>query len=202
MAESASHHQNNPKIRDEILVKRDQLTNTQIAKLSHKVIENLKTIPQYVSAKLPLFYISFRSEVHTHALIQERLSRGLPVAAPVTKVSERELEIRLIKDWERDLQVGAYGILEPVPESTEMVDPSNVDLVIVPGSVFDMRCGRYGYGGGFYDRFLSDRAPQAFRIGLAYELQIMQKLRLKPHDQKMDMIVTEKRIIRCRSRAG
>jgi len=185
-------------VRQEVLAKRDLLSDAQRTKLSSKVTENLKTIPQYLRTNLPLFYISFRSEVDTHALIQDRLSKGFPVAAPITKVKERKLEIRLIKEWDRDLQVGAYGILEPVPETTETVEPGDIDLVIVPGSVFDLQCGRYGYGGGFYDRFLSKYAPQACRIGLAYELQVVQKLKLKSHDQKMDIIVTESRIIQCR----
>jgi 5-formyltetrahydrofolate cyclo-ligase len=67
----------------------------------------------------------------------------------------------------------------------------------VPGSVFDTHCNRFGYGGGFYDRFLSMHAPQAIRIALAFDFQVQRKIDPKPHDEPMDIIVTEKRTIRC-----
>jgi 5-formyltetrahydrofolate cyclo-ligase len=70
-------------------------------------------------------------------------------------------------------------------------------MVVVPGSVFDRRCGRYGYGGGYYDRFLSIEAPQALRIGLAFSLQVVPGIPLKTHDQKMDIIVMENEMLRC-----
>lgn len=184
-------------LRSRVLARRDTLTGAERKQLSCQIAANLKALPSYQNARLPLFYISFRSEVDTHVLIKERLALGLPVAAPVTLVRERVLDVRLIKDWDQDLQAGAYGILEPVPERTTRVNPKEIDLVLVPGSVFDLQCGRYGYGGGFYDRFLYEEAPQALRVGLSYQLQLVQRLELKPHDQKMDIIVTEKRTIEC-----
>ncbi len=186
-------------LRANMLAKRDSLPETTRAELSKHIIHNLKSISSYSKAKLPLFYISFRSEVNTWPLIKERLAANLPVAAPISLISKRELDIRLIKNWDTDLHVGAYGILEPVLETTQPVNPTDIDLVLVPGSVFGYNCGRYGYGGGFYDRFLSQKASQAFRIGLSYEIQLAQSLALQPHDQKMDMIVTEKQIISCSS---
>ena len=186
-------------LRKNILIKRDDLSETKRKELSTHIIQNLKSISHYSQAQLPLFYISFRSEVDTWPLIKERLAADLPVAAPITLVSKRELDIRLIKNWDTDLRIGAYGILEPVPETTQPVNPRDIDLVLVPGSVFGHNCGRYGYGGGFYDRFLSQKAFQAFRIGLSYEIQLVSSLTLQSHDQKMDMIITEKQIIHCSS---
>ena len=75
-------------------------------------------------------------------------------------------------------------------------------MVVVPGSVFDRRCGRYGYGGGYFDRFLSIEAPQALRIGLAFSLQVLPEIPLKTHDQRMDIIVTENEILRCNRQAN
>jgi len=77
----------------------------------------------------------------------------------------------------------------------------DIDLVIVPGVVFDERRARYGRGSGYYDRFL-DQLPKATRIiGIAYDFQVMGfgwKLKLNELDVKMDMIITEKRIIQKR----
>jgi len=150
---------------------------------------------------MPLIYVSFRSEVETHQLIKERLNSGLEVAIPKTDVKNRHLETYLLEDWGKDLRPGAYGILEPDAEAASLIQPSQIDLAVVPGSVFDRKCGRYGYGGGYFDRFLSIKAPQAIRIGLAFSLQLLPEIPLKPHDQRMDIIVTESEILRCNHRA-
>ncbi|MCW5208768.1 hypothetical protein VU10_00855 [Desulfobulbus sp. US1] len=58
--------------------------------------------------------------------------------------------------------------------------------------------GRLGYGGGYYDRFLTQDAPQARRIGLAYALQMVEQVPMEAHDQYMDMIITEQQAYACK----
>jgi 5-formyltetrahydrofolate cyclo-ligase len=87
-----------------------------------------------------------------------------------------------------DLEPGFKGIPEPV-EACERVGPEAVDLVIVPGVAFDVRSGRLGYGGGFYDRFLAScRAP---RIAVAFSMQIVDGVPCDEHDLPVDVVVTE-----------
>ena len=99
-----------------------------------------------------------------------------------------------------DAEINANKIIYyPTPKPKDnMLD---IDLVIVPGVVFDERRARYGRGSGYYDRFL-DQLPKATRIiGIAYDFQVMGvgwKLKLNELDVKMDMIITEKRIIQKR----
>ena len=72
---------------------------------------------------------------------------------------------------------------------------SEIDLVIVPGVVFDVKMARYGRGLGYYDRFLS-RLSDVKVIALAYDFQVSKKeLKLDEWDIKMDYIITEKRVI-------
>ncbi len=130
-------------------------------------------------------------------MIAKRLSQGKAVALPRTIIAQRQLECFQISSLD-DLVTGAYSIMEPDPERCPRVDPSELDIVIVPGSVFDRRGGRLGYGGGYYDRFLSKDAPQALRIALAFSFQVQDNnIPLQPHDELMDYIVTEKEIIHC-----
>ncbi len=130
-------------------------------------------------------------------MIAKRLSQGKAVALPRTIIAKRQLECFQISSLD-DVVTGAYSIMEPDPERCPRVDPSELDIVIVPGSVFDRRGGRLGYGGGYYDRFLSKDAPQALRIALAFSFQVQDNnIPLQPHDELMDYIVTEKEIIRC-----
>jgi len=88
------------------------------------------------------------------------------------------------------------------------VDQKEIDLVVVPGVVFDKRGGRLGYGRGYYDRFLRSksirsrmgRSHQCVVIGLAFDLQIAGKIPLVEKDVRVDKIVTESGIIDCKSR--
>ncbi|MGB9712020.1 MAG: 5-formyltetrahydrofolate cyclo-ligase [Dissulfurimicrobium sp.] len=184
-------------LKKSILSKRDGLSPDVIFRKSGRIAEVLDSIPDYRDAALPFIYVSFRSEVATHGLIKERLAKGLAVAVPFTDIKNKRIIPFLIRNWERDLGPGSYGILAPDPSRAEAVRPGLLDIIIVPGSVFDRRCGRYGYGGGYYDRFLAQEALCALRIGLAFQLQLVKEMPLAPHDQKMDLIVTENEVIRC-----
>ncbi len=188
--------------RSQILSKRDRLSFSTMSYLSKKITNSFRKLEEYQTSRMPLIYVSFRSEVDTHQLIRERLNSGLEVAVPKTDVTNRRLETYLLKDWEKGLRPGAYGILEPDVKVVSLIRPSQIDMVVVPGSVFDRRCGRYGYGGGYFDRFLSIEAPQALRIGLAFSLQVLPEIPLKTHDQRMDIIVTENEILRCNRQAN
>ena len=101
-----------------------------------------------------------------------------------------------IENFKDDLVPGYCGILEPTAQrAAQHVFPSEkIDVVIIPGSVFDERGGRFGYGGGYYDRFL-EKIPKAIRIGLAFDFQIVKEVPLQSHDEILDYIVSEQRIV-------
>jgi 5-formyltetrahydrofolate cyclo-ligase len=119
------------------------------------------------------------------------------VTVPITYVKEKRLDAILIRDVSKDLVPGYCGILEPEKNlcMSRVVKPGDIDVIILPGSVFDERGGRFGYGGGYYDRFLESN-PKAVRIGLAFELQTVTEAPIKAHDELLDYIITEKRIIK------
>jgi len=186
-------------LRKTILSMRDKLSAAEIKGLSSLIHQNLKGLHEYATARFPLFFASFRSEVETLSLIANRLSRNDVVLLPKTLVHEKRLLVFRV-DSMNQLAPGAYGILEPIEALTEPIDPAEIDLVLVPGSVFDRKGGRYGYGGGFYDRFLQQEASGALRVALAFSFQVLDNIPLKSHDQLMDFIVTERRIIQCAGR--
>jgi 5-formyltetrahydrofolate cyclo-ligase len=186
-----------PGLRKSVLAAREALTSSVRGSLSEKICHNVEQTAAYSNCLTPLIYVSFRSEVETQRLIEGRLRQGLHVAVPKTDKLNRRLLPYLIRDCSRDLRPGAYGILEPDLACATPISPEELDVVIVPGSVFDRRCGRYGYGGGYYDRFLNDTAQRAIRIGLAFAIQLLPEIPLKPHDQRMDIIMTECECIEC-----
>lgn len=183
-------------IRKERLGKRDSLDLFTLKRLSARVGGSLLQLEEVAASVTVMFYASFRSEVDTFAPMRQALESGIRVVLPVTKMEEKILVPRLINDIEREMKPGYCSIMEPVEALTEKVDVSEIDIVIVPGSVFDLNGGRMGYGGGYYDRFLAHPNCTALRVGLCFELQIVKDLPLEPHDQLLDILVTEKKVYR------
>ena len=78
---------------------------------------------------------------------------------------------------------------------------ADIDWVLVPGVAFDARGHRLGYGGGFYDRLLPGVPVTAPRVAGAFEMQIVDQVPTAPHDVGDDVVVTERRTLRCHDAA-
>jgi len=184
------------RLRREVLVARDRLSAADRNRKSRLIEENLWQLDEISRAKTLFIYVHFRSEVETLALIRHCIARGKRVGVPLTDVQNSRLLPYVIHDPDQDLQPGYCGIPEPVRGRLSALDPGAIDTVVLPGSVFDEQGGRLGYGGGYYDRFLTKDAPQARRVGIAFEEQIVAQVPLLAHDQRLHVLVTEERIIR------
>lgn len=184
-------------LRKEILAARNAQSAEEIRDKSSIICDKMLTLPEIRNSSSIFLYVSFRSEVETISLLQQLIDAGKIVSVPITYVKAPRLDAIRITNPEKDLVPGYCNIPEPREEIlvSNYVAPETIDAIILPGSVFDMRCGRFGYGGGFYDRFVS-AAPAAHRIGLAFDLQIVERAPLQDHDELLDMVITEKRIIR------
>ena len=182
-------------MRKQYLRLRDNLRLTDIRDKSKKIIEKLYAMPCYRQAKTVMMYIDFRNEVSTKAVLLKALHQGKKVVVPVTDTRARKLILSEIKDADRELRPGSYGILEPAKEFIREVSADILDIIIVPGLVFDLRGYRIGYGGGYYDKLLQDINPNTKTIGLAFDFQIVDSLCIENFDRKVDVIITEERII-------
>ena len=136
-------------------------------------------------------------EVRTTALVEQALRERKRVLCPRVR-PHGQLDHRELLDTSH-LRKTSFGLLEPDAELAPPADPADAALIVVPGVAFTADGERLGMGGGYYDRFLVQ--TQAFRLGLAFEMQIQTALPQRPHDQRVDMIVTELRVIQCRSSA-
>jgi len=187
------------RLRKDTLQARDDLTAEKIQTDSRIICNHLLETPEIVSSTTIFAYVSFRSEVSTFGLIEKLLALGKTVTVPITYVKERRLDAIKITDLTNDLVPGYCNIPEPTPElcASQVIDPKEIDAIILPGSVFDRRGGRFGYGGGFYDRFVS-AIPKATRIGLAYDVQVVDQLALQPHDELLDYVVSPSTVHRAK----
>jgi 5-formyltetrahydrofolate cyclo-ligase len=122
-------------------------------------------------------------------MIRHALVSGKRVVLP--RVKGRQLALFEIKDFDKDVSPGAWGIPEPVESHPVLL--TDIDLIITPGAAFDESGNRLGYGAGFYDRILPSFAGMT--IALAFEAQIVPQVPADKHDVPVMKIVTEKRII-------
>jgi len=133
-------------------------------------------------------YVSQSWEVATLALIDRGLELGLLVCCPkvfgLGEMRHFQIESR------SDLKASKVGILEPKVEAERFIDPMDIDLVFVPGLGFTPKGDRLGYGGGYYDRFLSQ--TNGYKIGLSFRNQLMPSLPVETHDVQLNCVLSPK----------
>ena len=108
----------------------------------------------------------------------------------VPKIFCGELKFFQIKDLYKDTKKNKYGILEPNQHASEF-SIDKIDALIVPGLAFTLDGKRLGYGGGYYDKLLSNKAFKAFTIGFCFSFQIKKDLPTESHDKKVDHVITD-----------
>ena len=183
------------RLRKEIIRKRDQLSPEEVTGKSRLIGSKLCDLPAFREAGAIMFFLSFGSEVDTLPMVEETNRQGKIALAPKTDPGNCELTPSQVLDLDSDLVPGAYNIPEPREEALRPYPPEKVDLLVVPGVAFDLEKRRLGYGGGYYDRFFARLKEQAPLVALAFELQIVPEIPAEKWDQKVDLIITEDRII-------
>ena len=186
-------------LRKEMLAKREAHHSSGGHVNCIEIMDRFLRLPSFDSARCVLLYSSKGGEVHTDGIIRSALSLGKKVALPVTIREGNSLELYEIKSVD-ELAAGAFGILEPARSPERRVQPEEVDLVVVPGVSFDRRGHRLGYGMGYYDSLL--KKVKGCKIGLAYDMQMVEHVPDEPHDVAVDMVVTQNEIIMCGKPAG
>lgn len=183
-------------LRKRVLAARDALAKDEAkaAALSQAACERAAALPEVAHAATVLAFASFGSELETTPLLRWALESGKRLCLPRI-AGPRAMRALQVTDLERDLQPGRWDIREPRPELPE-IPAAELDVVIVPGSIFDPAGGRCGYGGGFYDTYLPLTRPGTPRVALAFELQMVPEVPLEAHDLRVDAVVTEARVVR------
>jgi 5-formyltetrahydrofolate cyclo-ligase len=181
-------------LRSKFLNRRNSLSCNEVNEKSTAIMEKLFSLPEFIKAGAVMFYVSFQNEVRTDSMIREAL-KNKRVLVPA--VAGTELDFFEIRDYDNSLEKGKYGIPEPKDRKKAGLKLEAIELAIVPGVVFDKQGGRIGFGMGYYDRFLRKLKklnPGSILIGLAFNMQVMEKFHTDEHDVKMDKIITETNI--------
>ncbi|MBL7032490.1 MAG: 5-formyltetrahydrofolate cyclo-ligase [Nitrospira sp.] len=183
-------------LRSQVLKKRDSITPEQKAVKDDSIKTRLFNLEEFIDAKSVLMYVSFRTEVDTFGQLKGILCLGKKLIVPFVNSNQKTLILYEIKDTS-ELKPGYMGIPEPEVSEDRKVELNDIDLIVVPGTGFDIKGDRIGYGGGYYDRLLSSASKKITTIALAFEEQIVENIPAEPHDMKMNIIVTDERVIRC-----
>jgi 5-formyltetrahydrofolate cyclo-ligase len=175
-----------------MLAGRARIPAGERAAASRAIATRLESLPAWIAARTVSLYAAMGAEVETAEVARRAVSAGKRVVWPRLAPSGRAMEFAACPV--DDLVPGPARALEP-PASAPAVPASEVDLIAVPGLAFDVQCRRLGRGRGHYDATLALLPRSAFRAGLAFEPQVVQEVPAEPHDERLDAVVTEARIL-------
>lgn len=174
---------NKKELRAQIRQKKRAMTPEEIEEKSRLLGEKFQKTQAYRDAKTIYGYLPYNQEVRTVPILQQALLDGKQVAVP--KVFGDDMKFILLPDLTK-VSKGYAGIPEPIDDGPEATDEGA--LVLMPGLVFDPQGHRIGYGGGFYDRFLS-REPHHPTVALCYDFQVMDELETEEFDIPVDLVL-------------
>ncbi len=171
------------------LTERRSLSAAEIRKGSEAIAAYFCAWPEYRQAKTVMLYLAMADEPQTAALVEDAWKSGKQVAVPLMGAAYGIMEAAALDGWD-ELVAGRLGLKMPDPAKCRLIEPSALDLIVVPGVAFDAAGGRLGMGAGYYDRFLP-KAGQACRLGLAWSLQVVTAVPVDEYDVRMDYLLTE-----------
>lgn len=170
---------------------RDAIDPQKKAEQSALVRRRLTGMKAYVQADTILVFVSLPGEIDTIPLIDMALEEGKTVAVPLVTGRRKMVFIRI--DSRKELREGTFSVLEPVMDREKITEQG---LVLMPGLAFDKNCFRMGYGGGFYDCWLTAHPEGIRTIALAFDEQIFDRVPAEPSDMRPDMVLTATRLFK------
>ena len=170
-------------LRDYIRQRKRKMSPEQIEMAGARLMESLVSLPVYQHAKTIYGYMPYNQEVRTIPILEHALRNGKRVAVP--KVYGDEMRFIYVTDLNA-MEKSSCGIPEPVADGPVADDPTA--LVLMPGLAFDRAGHRIGYGGGFYDKFLSQE-PLHPKIALCYEFQLLPSIETEAFDIPVDQVI-------------
>jgi 5-formyltetrahydrofolate cyclo-ligase len=185
---------NKKELRNKFLNIRRNLEISYSSLKSDEILATIKKLPCYQKANTVMFYLSFDGEVITDNMIEQSFQDGKNVAVAAIKNNDKtEMGAFKISNINQATD-NVMGIRQPKINNSLELDKQNIDLVFIPGIVFDVNCYRIGYGKGFYDKWLTEISRDK-TIGLCYDFQIINRVPVEEFDIRLGMIISEERVV-------
>lgn len=179
---------NKQELRRQFLDCRNRLKPQERADWARQICAMLYDFEILKRAKTIAAYYPLGSEVDLRSLLELWEQAGKRLALPI---SYKDGKMVFHEAQLATLAQGMYGIFQP-PEHSAVVEPAEIDCVVVPGVAFDYAGGRIGYGKGYYDRILQQY--QGITIGVCFAAQVTAHVPVEPHDIPLHYLVNEQGI--------
>lgn len=176
--------------RNEIRQKRKALHEDEVAKCSELVRRVVLEHEFLKQNRCIASYHSFSGEIDTVELNKALRLAGHHMALPVIHPEEKGLMDFYSYEKPEDLILNRFKIPEPVVSAENLVQPHNLEVVIVPLVGFNEKGERLGMGGGYYDRMLKKISCECLTLGLAYDFQLIPEIKSQPWDMPLDEVIT------------
>ena len=188
---------NKEELRAGMRARRKAMTQRQQNDAARAVLVHLEGFAPFLQARCVMAYVAVRGELSLDPVIELILRSRKTLALPCCEAPGVMTARRI--DALSALESGAYGLLEP-GKGCAVVEPEEIDLILVPGTAFDTQGCRLGQGGGYYDRFLS--RTRALRVGVCHEFALIGDVPVQAHDVNMHHILTPGGMIACGQEAS
>lgn len=165
-------------------------------KWSSDIAANLFSTDDWKQADTIAVTISRGTEVDTKAIIEKGWEEGKLIVVPKCEPKLKDMTFRVLESFDQ-LEVVYYGLLEPMENETKAVSSSEINLILVPGLAYNQKGYRIGFGGGYYDRFLSKYDGRTAALAFQ-EVQLVEELPIEEFDIPVNMIITNEQVILCR----
>ena len=180
--------------------RRKKLSNEVRATTSLRVAKQLMDASIFLHSVDIACYLSKAGELNTQPIIEAIWAQNKNCYLPIVDPHHFG-QMRFMRYFpQSELILNRFGIKEPVFQKSHAIDPSDLDLVLVPLFAFDEKGNRLGSGGGYYDRafsFLKETSGQRnpFLCGIAYDFQEVPALTTKEWDIMLHAVVTESKMV-------
>lgn len=176
-------------IRSNMRARRAQVSDADRRAASNAITDTLLALPEFQRAREVAVFLSLPREIETGVFIDTCHRINKRVCVPAWDPEARVYSfVRLAP--EAAVVTGPHGV--PEPARRKIVDPKQIDFVVVPGLAFDRRGGRLGYGGGYYDRMLAECRGDCLKVGVGYAWQVVAgDLPMTERDVRVDRVVSD-----------
>lgn len=174
-----------------------EISPEQRSEKSRRACQNLISTPQFQNASVVMLYLSMPHEVDTSEAILSAWQLGKTVVVPKVSWQQRHMIPVQINSLETGFSTEVAGLRNPI--TGVPVPFEDIDLVVTPGLGFDRNGNRLGRGGSYYDRFFANPQLKAQKCGLAFAEQLVDSVPVAEHDQSIDFLVTDEKIMYFKS---
>lgn len=173
------------RLREEYRKQRSSINEADRRQWDDDITRTVLSMPGIAAAQIVFVYLSRSGEVSTSAIVHALLKQGKRVLTPSP-------DIRALPHdglFKVSVPIDAEAVFVPSACNESRIDA--IDVILVPGIVWDRAGYRIGFGGGYFDRLLSMARPDCLKVGLAFECQIAEDVPREAWDEQTNLVVTE-----------